>query len=102
MAVFTPVTEADARFFLGAYDLGELKALEAIAEGIQNTNYRVETDKERLVLTLFEERTDADVLPFCLGLTAHLAARGFPVSVRRRKSAPPAHHAGAKSPRKRA
>lgn len=80
MAVFTPVTEADARFFLGAYDLGELKALEAIAEGIQNTNYRVETDKERLVLTLFEERTDADVLPFCLGLTAHLAARGFPAA----------------------
>ncbi|QYF87090.1 homoserine kinase [Brevundimonas sp. PAMC22021] len=80
MAVFTPVTEADARAFLGGYDLGDLCALEPIAEGIQNTNYRVETEHGRFVLTLFEERTDADVLPFCLGLTAHLAVRGFPAA----------------------
>ena len=80
MAVFTSVTEADARAFLGGYDLGDLRALHPIAEGIQNTNYRVETDEGRFVLTLFEARTDADVLPFCLGLTAHLAGRGFPAA----------------------
>ena len=80
MAVFTPVTETEARGFLGGYDLGDLHALEPIAEGIQNTNYRVETGQGRFVLTLFYERTDADVLPFCLGLTAHLARRGFPAA----------------------
>ena len=41
------------------------------------TNSRLETEGVRHVLTLFEARTDAASLPFCLGLTDHLAGRGF-------------------------
>ena len=78
MAVFTPVSEAEARTYLQAYDLGELRSLTPIAEGVENTNYRLETTAGRFVLTLFEYRTRADALPFCLGLTAHLAGRGYP------------------------
>jgi homoserine kinase type II len=78
MAVFTPVSEAEARVYLQAYDLGELRSLTPIAEGVENTNYRLETTAGPFVLTLFEYRTRADALPFCLGLTAHLAGRGYP------------------------
>ena len=86
MAVFTPVSDDQARAFLTDYGLGALVALHPIAEGVENTNYRLETAGARHVLTLFEARTDAASLPFCLGLTEHLAARGFPAPrpVRRR------------------
>lgn len=78
MAVFTPVSVSDAGALLRGYDIGEVKTLEAIAEGVENTNYRLETTAGRFVLTLFEGRTDEASLPFCLGLTDHLALRGFP------------------------
>jgi len=78
LAVFTPVTENQARTHLTAYDIGNLVALHPIAEGVENTNYRLETTGGRFVLTLFEGRSDAAGLPFCLGLTEHLADRGFP------------------------
>lgn len=77
MAVFTPVSLAQANGFLSAYDIGEVVELTAIAEGVENTNYRLDTTQGRFVLTLFEGRTDEASLPFCLGLTAHLASRGF-------------------------
>jgi homoserine kinase type II len=78
LAVFTPVTDDEARAFLADYPLGDFGALHPIAEGVENTNYRLETAEARHVLTLFEARTDAASLPFCLGLTDHLAAGGFP------------------------
>lgn len=80
MAVFTPVDEAQAEPFIRRFGAGALRRLTPIAEGIQNTNYRVETDTGRFVLTLFEERTETASLPFCLGLTDHLAAQGLPTA----------------------
>lgn len=78
MAVFTPVEEVDAEPFIRRFGLGPLRALTPIAEGIENTNYRLDTDQGRFVMTLFEGRTDAAALPFCLGLTAHAADAGLP------------------------
>jgi len=78
MAVFTPVSDDQARAFLDHHAVGEFVSLHPIAEGVENTNYRLETSTGRYVLTLFEGRTDAASLPFCLGLTDHLADRGFP------------------------
>lgn len=80
MAVFTPVTTRDAEAFLRGYDLGALIELAPIAEGVENSNFRLETEAGRYVLTLFEGRTDAAALPFCLGLTAHLAKVGRPAA----------------------
>ncbi|MEH6663459.1 MAG: homoserine kinase [Brevundimonas sp.] len=78
MAVFTPVTPDQARAFIADYGLGALSEIAPIAEGVENTNYRIETAGGRHVLTLFERRTDEAGLPFCLGLTDHLADAGFP------------------------
>lgn len=80
MAVFTPVTPDEAAAFLQAWDVGAVRDLVPIAEGVENSNFRLETTRGRFVLTLFEGRTDAASLPFCLGLTGHLARAGRPAA----------------------
>lgn len=77
MSVFTPVSHEQAAAFLADYALGELRSLEGIAEGIENSNFFVSTDSGRYVLTLFE-RTPAEDLPYFLGVMGHLAAAGIP------------------------
>ncbi len=77
MAVFTPVSRGELARWLERYDLGELRELEGIASGIENSNFFVATTSGRFVLTLFE-RLRAGELPFYLGLMHHLAGRGIP------------------------
>ena len=77
MSVFTPVSEAQLAQWLARYSVGHLRALEPIASGIENTNYFVTTERERLVLTLYE-RLPAEDLPFYLNLMAHLAHHDVP------------------------
>jgi homoserine kinase type II len=72
MSVFTPVSDAEARALLERYSLGELEALEGIAQGVENTNYFLTTTTGEYVLTLFEHIPRAD-LPFYVGLMDHLA-----------------------------
>jgi homoserine kinase type II len=78
MAVFTEVSEQQARAFLSQLSIGELVSLQGISSGIENTNYFLTTDQGDYVLTLFE-RLNHEQLPFYLYLMKHLAARGVPV-----------------------
>ena len=77
MAVFTPVSRPELEQWLAGYDLGALLGHEGIASGIENSNFFVDTERGRFVLTLFE-RLAHDQLPFYLGLMRHLAARAVP------------------------
>lgn len=78
MAVYTHVSADDVRALLADYDIGALVAHEGVAQGVENTNYILVTDRGNFVLTLFERRVDAEDLPYFLGLMAHVAARGVP------------------------
>ena len=78
MAVFTEVSDKDARDLLRRVPLGQLTALRGIQGGIENTNYFLTTDQGEWVLTLFE-RLSAEQLPFYLYLMKHLAHKGIPV-----------------------
>ncbi|MCD6662390.1 MAG: homoserine kinase [Comamonas sp.] len=78
MAVFTPVSEAEASRLLGELRLGSLVELRGIQGGIENTNYFLTSTKGQYVLTLFERLTAAQ-LPFYLHLMKHLAHAGIPV-----------------------
>lgn len=78
MAVFTPVSDDDARQLLQNYSLGELVSLRGITAGIENTNYFLNTTQGEFVLTIFEVLT-AEQLPFYIELMTHLAERGVPV-----------------------
>lgn len=76
MSVFTKVSHAELQEFLLRFPLGELIGYQGIGEGVENTNYFVDTSEGRWVLTLFE-RLDYNDLPFFLGLMEHLSARGL-------------------------
>ena len=62
----------EASALLARYTLGELESLEGIAQGIENTNFFLDTTTGRYVLTLFEKIPRED-LPFYVGLMHHLA-----------------------------
>jgi homoserine kinase type II len=78
MAVYTEVSFDEAASLVARLDLGHLSALSGIRSGIENTNYFVDTDKGRFVLTVFERLTH-EQLPFYLELMRHLHGRGIPV-----------------------
>ena len=78
MAVYTQVSDEALAGFLAGYDLGEALAFKGIAEGVENSNYYLETRKGRYILTLFEKRVNAADLPYFIGLKQHLSSKGFP------------------------
>ena len=78
MAVYTQVSDEALAAFLAEYDLGSPLAFKGIAEGVENSNYYLETTTGRYILTLFEKRVKADDLPYFIGLKQHLAAKGYP------------------------
>ena len=48
-----------------------------IAEGVENSNFLLRTEKANYILTLYEKRVDEADLPFFIGLMDHLAAAGL-------------------------
>jgi len=78
MAVYTEVSDQALADFLGEYDIGEARAFKGIAEGVENSNYYLETTTGRFILTLFEKRMNPDDLPWFVALTEHLSTNGFP------------------------
>ena len=76
MAVYTEVTDEQVDAFLAQYDLGGVLSLKGIAEGVENTNYMLVTERGQFILTLYEKRVEEHDLPFFLSLMEHLAARG--------------------------
>jgi homoserine kinase type II len=79
MAVYTQVSAEALSDFLARYDCGALVSAKGIAEGVENTNYLVDTTTDRFILTLYEKRVAAEDLPFFMGLLDHLAAKGLAV-----------------------
>jgi homoserine kinase type II len=76
VAVYTHVSAEALGDFLTRFDHGALLSTKGIAEGVQNSNYLVETTADRFILTLYEEWTSTDDLPFFLAMLDHLAAAG--------------------------
>jgi homoserine kinase type II len=77
MAVYTEVNDADLAHFLAGYDLGQVLALKGIAEGVENSNFFLHTERGYFILTLYEKRVADGDLPFFLGLMEHLASHGL-------------------------
>lgn len=79
MAVYTQVSAGELAAFLARYDVGEPVSFKGIAEGVENSNFILETTRGRFILTLYEKRVDAADLPWFLALMAHLSGHGLPV-----------------------
>ncbi len=77
MAVYTEFTDEEFDAFIKGYDLGTVTSVKGIAEGVENSNYLLSTERGQFILTLYERRVAEADLPFFLGLMEHLAARGL-------------------------
>jgi homoserine kinase type II len=78
VAVYTDITDAELESFLERYDLGAPLSFKGIAEGVENSNFLLDTERGRFILTVYERRVREAELPFFIDLMQHLAAKGFP------------------------
>lgn len=79
MAVYTHVDPDDLAALVARYGIGTVLSCKGIAEGVENSNFLLETTGGRFILTLYEKRVQQGDLPFFVDLLDHLAARGCPV-----------------------
>ncbi|WP_033073068.1 homoserine kinase [Sphingopyxis sp. MWB1] len=79
MAVYTSVDPDDLAALVARYDIGTVQSCKGIAEGVENSNFLLETSGGRFILTLYEKRVSEGDLPFFVDLLAHLARSGCPV-----------------------
>ena len=77
MAVYTEVSDEELGGFLAAYDIGRLHSMKGIAEGVENSNFLLHTERGSVFLTLFEKRTAVADLPYFIQLMEHLSAHGL-------------------------
>jgi homoserine kinase type II len=78
MAVYTKLSEDKLKDFFLKYNLGELLNYKGIKEGIENTNYFIQTEKGKFILTLYEKRVEEKDLPFFISLMRNLFDKNFP------------------------
>ena len=77
IAVYTHIEDAELEALLGRYDLGQLLSIAGIAEGVENSNFLLRTEKANFILTLYEKRVDEADLPYFLGLMDYLSETGL-------------------------
>ncbi|HEX5377513.1 MAG TPA: homoserine kinase [Phenylobacterium sp.] len=78
MAVYTDITDEELALLLSDFDLGAPLSFKGIAEGVENSNFLLETQAGRFILTIYEKRVRAEELPFFLNLLTWLADHGYP------------------------
>lgn len=79
MAVYTHIAAEDMTELVALFGAGRLVSAKGIAEGVENSNYLIDTDKGRYIFTVYEKRVDPDDLPFFFGMIDYLVAKGCPV-----------------------
>src|SRR6185437_12180603 len=89
MAVYTEIGDEELRGFVALYDIGEVLSCKGIAEGVENSNFLLTTERGNFILTLYERRVAREDLPFFIALMEHLARQGLacPTPVKARDGA---------------
>ena len=77
MAVYTKISKAEINNFFKNYEIGKITKFFGIKEGIENTNYLVQTEKNKFILTIYEKRINTKDLPFFIGLMTNLYNLNF-------------------------
>ena len=78
MAIYTKLTKDNLKEFFLKYNLGNLLNYKGIQEGIENTNYFIQTDRGKFILTVYEKRVEEKDLPFFMSLMKNLFDSNFP------------------------
>ena len=77
MAVHTHLSKIEILGILENYSLGKLKDYQGIKDGIENTNYLIITEKKKIILTIFESRSELSEIPKIFNLLNHLNKNGI-------------------------
>jgi homoserine kinase type II len=80
MAVYTEPTDDELNALLNGWGLGAPLAFKGIAEGVQNSNFLLETPEGRFIMTIYEKSVATADLPFYLGATEAAADAGLPAA----------------------
>jgi len=78
MAIYTKLSDNNVKEFFLKYNLGKVLSYKGIKEGIENTNYVIQTNKNKFILTIYEKRVADKDLPFFMGLMKNLFDSNFP------------------------
>ena len=84
MAVYTEISDEELASFVAEYAIGSVIGCKGIAEGVENSNFLLQTTQGSFILTLYERRVNPADLPFFVGLMEHLSRSGVrcPVPVK--------------------
>ena len=74
MAVYTQISIDELNLFLSKYNIDNINEFSGIKGGTSNSNYLLTADNKKFILTIFEERTNQENLPFYFDLMNHLNA----------------------------
>ena len=74
MAVYTQISIDELNLFLSKYNIDNINEFSGIKGGTSNSNYLLAADNKKFILTIFEERTNQENLPFYFDLMNHLNA----------------------------
>ena len=77
MAVYTELNKEQIISFLKLYNIGKLISFHGIIEGIENSNFYLETSEGKYILTIFEKRVNESEIPFFINIMKHLSNRKF-------------------------
>ena len=77
MAVYTKLNEEQIIDFLKLYNIGTLIHFNGITEGIENSNFYLQTSKGKYILTIFEKRVDQQDIPFFINIMKYLSNKNF-------------------------
>ncbi len=77
MAVHTKLSQANIKNILKNYNLGRLSNFNGITEGIENTNYLLETEENKFIITIFEKRVDPSLIPFYFEVMTKSKSQGI-------------------------
>tara|TARA_Y100000992_G_scaffold299610_1_gene266670 strand:+ start:301 stop:1269 length:969 start_codon:yes stop_codon:yes gene_type:complete len=77
MAIYTKFNNNDLENILNSYSIGKLQNYRGIEEGIENTNYYIETKDKKYILTIYEKRVKEEDLPFFSNLMSQLHRSDF-------------------------
>ena len=77
MAVHTILSSTEIKKILSRYKIGVFEKYIGIKEGIENTNYIVFTSKNKFILTIYEERTKDELIPFYMDVMYNSSINGI-------------------------
>ena len=72
MAVYTKINKKEISFINNKFEIDKIISFKGIKQGIENTNYLLQSKNNKFILTIFEKRVSQKEIPFFMKLMDQL------------------------------